>query len=69
MVTDSMVECDDCGADVLDVWRHRKRTESMTHHEVRWICRECHPGVHRDVNRVSPGERVVTDADSTLAAD
>jgi hypothetical protein len=40
-----MVECDSCGADVPDVWRHREFTESMTHREITWICRSCHPAV------------------------
>lgn len=64
-----MVRCDDCGADVLAVWRHSERNDTMTHSSVDWICRTCHPGVHEPIERVGTDHRVVSDADPEVAAD
>lgn len=37
-----MTECNDCGTEVIHVWRHRS-FETETHREVRWLCANCHP--------------------------
>jgi hypothetical protein len=37
-----MTECNDCGADVIHVWRHRA-FETEARREVRWVCANCHP--------------------------
>jgi len=37
-----MTECNDCGADVIHVWRHRA-FETEARREVRWVCATCHP--------------------------
>lgn len=44
-----MVNCDNCGSDVPEVWRHRQFAESMTHRSISWICRACHPSVPETV--------------------
>jgi hypothetical protein len=38
-----MADCDNCGDEVIHVWRHRSRTETMTHGEITWVCADCHP--------------------------
>ena len=38
-----MADCDNCGDEVIHVWRHRSRTETMTHSEITWVCADCHP--------------------------
>lgn len=38
-----MADCDTCGDEVIHVWRHRSRTETMTHSEINWVCADCHP--------------------------
>ena len=38
----TMTECNDCGTEVIHVWRHRAFT-AETRREVRWLCASCHP--------------------------
>jgi len=38
-----MAECDECGGDVHNLWRHRAIGVTVTHREARWVCRSCHP--------------------------
>lgn len=56
-----MVKCDACDEDVLEVWRHREVSESMTHRRVVWVCRECHPEVHQRVDVIEPEKGAVAD--------
>lgn len=44
-----MVNCDNCGSEVPEVWRHRQFGETMTHHSITWVCRSCHPSVAETV--------------------
>jgi hypothetical protein len=48
-----MVDCDNCGSSVPEVWRHRPRNESMTHRSLAWLCRRCHPEVPETVATTS----------------
>ncbi|WP_226010027.1 hypothetical protein [Halomicrobium salinisoli] len=50
-----MAECDDCGASVPRVWRHREYSEPMTHRELAWLCESCHPEV-RERARPAAGD-------------
>ena len=38
-----MAVCDNCEADVLHVWKHRKPNESLTDRTGKWLCAGCHP--------------------------
>lgn len=39
-----MVDCDDCGTAVRQVWRHRA-FETEARRVTRWVCPDCHPDV------------------------
>lgn len=38
-----MMQCDRCGANAIQLRRHRAVGVSMTHRRTRWLCRDCHP--------------------------
>ncbi|WP_435551879.1 hypothetical protein [Natrinema sp. CGMCC1.2065] len=50
-----MAECDACGDDVRRRFRHRRRTEAMTHRRTERVCASCHPDLPDAVAPDDPG--------------
>jgi len=48
-----MTECNDCGAEVIHVWRHRAFA-GETHRDVRWVCANCHPELPDTLAEATP---------------
>lgn len=51
-----MVECDTCGDDVRRRFRHRRRTEAMTHRRTQYVCASCHPELPGGVEFDGPAD-------------
>lgn len=56
-----MVECENCGANVEEVWRYRELSGATTHRETSWVCRPCHPSIPETVSTESTGQRAIAD--------
>lgn len=61
-----MVECENCGENVPEVWRYREFSGSTTHRECTWVCRGCHPSVPESTRMQTEGPTAVADGGTPL---
>lgn len=61
-----MVECENCGDNVPEIWRYRKFSGTTTHRRVTWVCRECHPSIATSARSTTDTPRAVADGGAAL---